>query len=200
MSAQRGSPRRFWIGYGSQRSVKSWYRPGGRNTLSTISRSTVQRLLKRFRQDTSKLLRSRPHPPNRLLRQASMERLSWDTKAPGNLETDLAHHCGRVPADDYPHILQLVDVATGCSQPVAVLGRSQEATVRGFMKVQNRPRGYGQVAAVPIRRTTTGSWNGRTASWYGHMLAMSDWIMAPSARQSTPFTTICVHTTACFSP
>jgi len=67
-----------------------------------------------------------------------MERLSWDTRVPGDFETDLVHHCGTVAAGDYIHTLQLVDIATGWSERVAVLGRSQEAMVRGFRKVQAR--------------------------------------------------------------
>lgn len=112
--------------------------PEVESALSTISRSTVQRLLQRFQQDTPKLPRRRPQPPNRLLREVPMERLSWDTKVPGSLEADLVHHCGPVCAGDYIHTLQLVDIATGWSERVAVLGRSQEAMVRGFVKVQER--------------------------------------------------------------
>jgi hypothetical protein len=67
-----------------------------------------------------------------------MERLSWDTRMPGDFETDLVHHCGSVAAGDYIHTLQLVDIATAWSERVAVLGRSQEAMVRGFRKVQAR--------------------------------------------------------------
>ena len=106
--------------------------------LSSISRATVQRLLKRFQQDTPKLPRRKPQLPNRLLRDVPMERLSWQTTAPGNFETDLVHHCGAVAAGDYIHTLQLVDIATGWSERVAVWGRSQQAMVKGFKKVQER--------------------------------------------------------------
>ena len=106
--------------------------------LGTISRATVQRLLKRFQQDTPKLPRRKPRPPNRLLRGAPMERLSWDTGSPGSFETDLVHHCGAIMEGDYVHTLQLVDIATGWSERVAILGRSQENMVGGFRKVQER--------------------------------------------------------------
>jgi hypothetical protein len=106
--------------------------------LGTISRATVQRLLERFQQDTPKLPRRKPQPPNQLLRNVPMERISWMTESPGSFETDLVHHCGAVAAGDYVHTLQLVDIATGWSERVAVLGRSQEAMVRGFRKVQER--------------------------------------------------------------
>lgn len=106
--------------------------------LGSISRATVQRLLQRFQQDTPKLPRRKPQPPNRLLREVPMGRLSWATDVPGSFETDLVHHCGPVAAGDYVHTLQLVDIATGWSERVAVRGRSQEAMVRGFRRVQER--------------------------------------------------------------
>lgn len=106
--------------------------------LASISRATVQRLLQRFQLDTPKLPRRKPQPPNRLLRDVPMERLSWSTTAPGSFETDLVHHCGPVAAGTYLHTLQLVDVATGWSERVAVLGRSQEQMIEGFRRVQAR--------------------------------------------------------------
>jgi hypothetical protein len=106
--------------------------------LAAISRATVQRLLQRFQQDTPKLPRRRPQPPNRLLREVPMERLSWATQLPGSFETDLVHHCGPITAGEYVHTLQLVDIATGWSERVAVLGRSQTAMVAGFRRVQDR--------------------------------------------------------------
>ena len=106
--------------------------------LSTVSRATVQRLLQRFQQDSPKLPRRKPQPPNHLLRDVPMERLSWATASPGSFETDLVHHCGLVAAGEYIHTLQLVDIATGWSERVAVLGRSQTAMVEGFRRVQSR--------------------------------------------------------------
>jgi hypothetical protein len=106
--------------------------------LGTISRATVQRLLQRFRQYTPKLPRRKPQLPNRLLRQVPMERLSWAIAHPGSFEADLVHHCGMVTAGEYVHTLQLVDIATGWSERVAVLGRSQATMVEGFRRVQAR--------------------------------------------------------------
>lgn len=106
--------------------------------LASISRATVQRLLGRFQQDTPKLPRRKPQPPNRLLKEIPMGRLSWETAVPGSFETDLVHHCGVVAAGEYVHTLQLVDIATGWSERVAILGRSQIAMVKGFRRVQER--------------------------------------------------------------
>jgi hypothetical protein len=67
-----------------------------------------------------------------------MGRLSWETAVPGSFETDLVHHCGPVAAGEYVHTLQLVDVAIGWSERVAVLGRGQAAMVKGFKRVEER--------------------------------------------------------------
>jgi hypothetical protein len=67
-----------------------------------------------------------------------MERLGWDIPVPGSFETDLVHHCGPVAAGDYIHTLQLVDIATGWSERVAILGRSQAVMVKGFKRIQER--------------------------------------------------------------
>lgn len=106
--------------------------------LGSISRATVQRLLQRFQQYSLKLPRRKPQPPNRLLREVPMERLSWAIDCPGAFETDLVHHCGVVAVGEYVHTLQLVDIATGWSERVAILGRSQMAMVEGFQRVQER--------------------------------------------------------------
>ena len=106
--------------------------------LSSISRATVQRFLGRFQQDTPKLPRRKPQPPNRLLKEIPMGRLSWETGVPGSFETDLVHHCGVVAAGEYVHTLQLVDITTGWSERVAILGRGQTAMVNGFKRVQER--------------------------------------------------------------
>jgi len=106
--------------------------------LATISRATVQRLLQRFQRDLPQLPRRKPQPPNGLLRQTPMERLSWAIQTPGSFEADLVHHCGPITAGEYLHTLQLVDIATGWSERVAVLGRSQAAMVAAFRRVQAR--------------------------------------------------------------
>ena len=67
-----------------------------------------------------------------------MERLWWATSTPGSFEADLVHHCGPVAAGDYIHSLQLVDIATGWSERVAVFGRSQAAMVEAFGRVRAR--------------------------------------------------------------
>lgn len=112
--------------------------PAVERQLAQISRPTIQRLLARFSQDTPRLPRRGPEQANRLAREIPMGRLSWQIAEPGHFEVDLVHHSGPSTVGDYVHTLQLVDVATGWSERVAVLGRSQRAMEAGFRRVLER--------------------------------------------------------------
>ncbi len=106
--------------------------------LARISRPTVQRVLTRFAQDTYRLPRRGPEAANHLAREIPMGRLPWDTAEPGHFEVDLVHHCGSSTVGEYVHSLQLVDVALGWSERVAILGRGQRAMAEGFGRVLGR--------------------------------------------------------------
>ena len=106
--------------------------------LGQISIATVQRRLTRFVQDTPRLPRKRPAAANRVAQAIPMGRIPWDEAEPGPFEVDLVHHSGPSTAGDYVHTLQLIDVATGWSERVAVLGRSYRAMAAGFEHVLQR--------------------------------------------------------------
>jgi hypothetical protein len=106
--------------------------------LQKIGVATVGRLLRRVRQDTYRLPRKRPERANQLAREIPMGRLPWNESQPGHFEVDLVHHCGSATVGDYVHTLQMVDVATGWSERVAVFGRSQRETELGFRRIQTR--------------------------------------------------------------
>jgi len=106
--------------------------------LGQISRPTVQRMLTRLSQDSYRLPRRGPERANHLAREIPMGRIPWDTAEPGHFEVDLVHHCGGSSSGEYVHSLQLVDVALGWSERVAILGRGQRAMEEGFRRIQVR--------------------------------------------------------------
>jgi hypothetical protein len=106
--------------------------------LGQISVATVQRRLTRLAQDTPRLPRKRPAAANRVARTIPMQRIPWDEREPGHFEVDLVHHSGPSTAGEYLHTLQLIDVATGWSERVAVLGRSYRAMAAGFWQILQR--------------------------------------------------------------
>jgi hypothetical protein len=106
--------------------------------LGQISVSTVERILARIRQDVPRLPRRRPKRANRVTRDIPMKRIPWNEKVPGHFETDLVHHCGPSSTGEYVCTIQMVDVATGWSERVAVLGRSFLVMEDGFKRILHR--------------------------------------------------------------
>ena len=106
--------------------------------LSEVSEATVTRLLGRFRRDTPRLPRKGPEAANRLAKEIPMGRIPWQTEEPGHFEMDLVHHCGPASVGEYVHTLQMVDVATGWSERVGILGRTHRAMVAGSEKIVAR--------------------------------------------------------------
>ena len=112
--------------------------PETEERLGTISRATVQRMLGALPRPTPRLPRGGPEQANRLRQAVPMGRVPWQTRVPGHFEVDLVHHCGGSTAGEYVHTLQMVDVATGWSERVAILGRSQRAMEGGFRRILGR--------------------------------------------------------------
>ncbi len=109
-----------------------------RQQLATISLSTVKRRLAQFRQDEPEWSRRPPQPPAGMIQSIPMRRIPWQERQPGHFEVDLVHHAGASPEGQYVHTLQMVDVATGWSERVAVLGRAYLVMADGFRRCQAR--------------------------------------------------------------
>jgi hypothetical protein len=106
--------------------------------LAGISEATVARLLARHRPERVRLPRPGPERANQARADVPMKRLRWDTAEPGHCEVDLVHHGGASSTGEYAHTLQLVDVATGWSERVALLGRGYAAMQDAFTRVLAR--------------------------------------------------------------
>jgi len=130
--AERLQPNLVWMASHLERHGELEVTPALLAKLSTISVSTVSRILARLQQDQPRLPRRGPEQANRATRQVPIRIIPWDETQPGHFEVDLVHHCG--PSSDglYAHTLQMVDVATGWSERVAVLGRSWRVVADGF--------------------------------------------------------------------
>jgi hypothetical protein len=109
-------------------------------TLGHLNVSTLWCLLPRAGPGRPRLAQSkaRPGAPNQLRAVVPVRRIDWDEPEPGHFEADLVHHCGVSPDGQYVHSLQLVDVATGWSECVAILGRSFLVMEDGFQRIFNR--------------------------------------------------------------
>jgi len=99
--------------------------PQTRQQLAVISVSTVGRILGRIRQDEPRLRRrSAATTVTQIQAQVPIRKIPWNECTPGHFEVDLVFHSGPSAAGDFVYTLQMVDVATGWSECVAILGRS----------------------------------------------------------------------------
>jgi len=108
--------------------------------LEHLSLSTLRRRLQKFaRLDQWRLpQRQGRRFVNPLTRDIPMKRIPWDEQQPGHFEVDLVHHGGPTSAGHYVHTLQMIDVATGWSERVAVLGRSALVMRDAFLRILAR--------------------------------------------------------------
>jgi hypothetical protein len=106
--------------------------------LKRISRATVSRVLRRFRSRRRRLPQKGAERANQVTKGVPMGRLAWDLKEPGHFEVDLVYHSGESTTGEHGHTIQMVDVATGWSERVAVMGRGQRAMEVGFEHLLSR--------------------------------------------------------------
>lgn len=106
--------------------------------LGQISEATVTRILRKHRSHKRSLPRPGPERANQVRKGVPMKRIPWQTSEPGHCETDLVHHGGESSAGEYGHTIQMIDVATGWSERVAVLGRGYQAMQGGFGRIIER--------------------------------------------------------------
>src|SRR5690348_620936 len=100
--------------------------------LARSSRATVARILRKHRSQVRRLPQKGAERANSATQGVPMGRIAWDVGEPGHFEVDLVYHSGESTAGLHGHTIQLIDVATGWSERVAVLGRSQKAMEEGF--------------------------------------------------------------------
>ena len=106
--------------------------------LDEVGLTTVRDRLRMFRQDEPWRPRRAPRRPNPYLQDIPMGRLPWDIDQPGYFEVDLVHHCGPASAGEFVHTLQMIDVYSGWSERVALLGRSYRVMEDGFRRLLAR--------------------------------------------------------------
>lgn len=112
--------------------------PAIEEQLGRISRASVSRMLRRWRSRRRRLPQKGAERANQATKGVPMKRIDWQTQDPGHFEVDLVHHGGETSAGEYVHTLQMVDVATGWSERVAVLGRGYRAMQAGIEHILSR--------------------------------------------------------------
>ena len=104
-----------------------------------MSSATIDRRLRRARSRLARARRSTTKPGT-LLKHAIPIRTyaDWDEQRPGFVEMDLVAHCGDSAAGEYLHTLNVVDIDTRWTEPVALANRGQKVTFDGICAMRDR--------------------------------------------------------------
>jgi len=122
--AERLAPNLGWMGEHLMKHGELFLSPTLQEKLGQISVSTTQRILSRLPQATYRPKRGKSKRKQGFLDQIPTKRLPWDEARPGYFEVDTVFHCGPTASGEFICTVQMIDVATGWSERVAVLGRS----------------------------------------------------------------------------
>lgn len=109
------------------------------NKLRQVSASTIDRLLKKGK-ESMRLKGISSTKPGTLLKRDIPIRLGqqWDDAVPGYVEIDLVAHCGASTVGEYINTLNVTDICTGWTEPIAVLNKAQKHVFAGLMEVRCR--------------------------------------------------------------
>ncbi len=110
-----------------------------KNKLLKISADTIDRLLKNEKKKMRIKNRSKTKPGTLLKNQIPIRTYEeWDDKRPGFCEMDLVAHDGGHAVGEYNQTLDTTDIATGWTETVAVLNKSQYYVFKGIKKIRKR--------------------------------------------------------------
>ena len=107
--------------------------------LRRMSASSMDRLLKKEK-ESLQLKGISTTKPGTLLKRNIPIRLGqqWDDAVPGYVEVDLVAHCGASTVGEYINTLNVTDISTGWTEPVAVINKAQRHVFAGLMDIQSR--------------------------------------------------------------
>ncbi len=113
--------------------------PETKTLLLKMSCSTIDRCLRPVRFENKKRGLSTTKPGT-LLKNAIPIRTftDWDETIPGFVEIDLVAHCGETTAGQYLNTLTVTDIATGWTECLAILYRSQEMVSKAIIELRQR--------------------------------------------------------------
>ena len=107
--------------------------------LRQMSAATMDRLLKKDK-EALRLKGISTTKPGTLLKRDIPIRLGqeWNDAIPGFVEVDLVAHCGPTTTGEYINTLNVTDICTGWTEPVAVLNKAQRHVFAGLMDVEKK--------------------------------------------------------------
>ena len=113
--------------------------PDTKKLLLQMSCSTIDRCLKPARFRTKKHGLSTTKPGSLLKSAIPVHTFTnWDDEKPGFVEIDLVAHCGETTAGQYLNTLTVTDIATGWTECLAILHKSQEMVSQAIIDLRQQ--------------------------------------------------------------
>jgi len=107
--------------------------------LKRISPATIDRILKKEK-ESMRFRGVSATKPGTLLKKNIPLRLGteWNDAVPGFVEVDLVAHCGQTTAGEYINTLNVTDICTGWTEPMAVINKAQRHVFDALMEIEKR--------------------------------------------------------------
>ena len=109
-----------------------------RERLCSVSSSTIDRRLCRFKKGRLRRLHGSTKPGSLLKQQIPIELSRWNETELGHSEIDLVAHNGGDPEGVFAHTLTDTDLASGWTELEAFLGKSEKRVILGMASIDGR--------------------------------------------------------------
>jgi hypothetical protein len=116
--------------------IRKRYRmtPAMEKQLLGISARQIDRRLRARKSERKRRVYGRTKPGTLLKHHIPVKTDSWDVSSPGFSEIDLVAHCGNSGEGEFAHTLNLTDIHSGWTESRALLGKSQVAVHKPWMR------------------------------------------------------------------
>ncbi len=104
--------------------------------LESISSSTIDRLLKKYRNKFERRGLCTTKPGSMIKQIIPINTDQWDATKPGYIEADTVAHCGNSVKGDYINSLNIVDIATGWTSQRALWGKGEAAVIKAMQDIE----------------------------------------------------------------
>lgn len=104
--------------------------------LLKISPATIDRLISKERKRMGKVGLSTTKPGSLIKKHVPIKTDQWDETRPGFLEADTVAHCGGSVAGAFVYTVNIVDIATGWTEPRAIWGKGEKTTFEAIRSIE----------------------------------------------------------------
>ena len=108
-----------------------------KDLLSSISASTIDRILRPYRNRYGKIGLATTKPGSLIRKQIPIKTKQWDETRVGFIEADTVAHCGGSISGMFAYTLNTVDIAIGWTEARAIWGKGQKTAFEAIRSIES---------------------------------------------------------------